>query len=213
VRTEELIDALSADTPAAPRDAIGRRIAIAVVVGAAASFAVMLAWLGLRPDLAQAVGDVFFWIKLAYAICFALAGAMLVDRYGRPGGLAGRRWLLVFAPIAVLALIALATSLGRPAAALRHDWMGWSWRACPFRILALAAPVFVAALWGFRRLAPTRLRLAGFAAGLLAGGTAASVYCLFCRENTALFVVTWYTLGIFACGGIGALTGPRLLRW
>ncbi len=51
------------------------------------------------------------------------------------------------------------------------------------------------------------------AAGLLAGGVGASVYALWCRESTAAFVAVWYTLGIVACGGIGALLGPLVLRW
>jgi hypothetical protein len=213
VRTEDLIEALAADTPARPAGSVARRIAAAAGLGALAALAILLVWLGLRPDLARAVGDVFFWIKLAYAVALALAGAALVDRYGRPGGVGGRLWLLAAAPVAVLALIALAASLGHSADQVRRDWLGHSWDLCPFRILVMAAPVFVATLRVLRRLAPTRLRLAGFAAGLMAGGAGASVYCLACDESTALFVVTWYTLGVLVCGAIGALAGPRLLRW
>jgi hypothetical protein len=62
-------------------------------------------------------------------------------------------------------------------------------------------------------MAPTRLRLAGAAAGLLAGGVAATVYGLHCQEMTAAFVVTWYSLGVAASVAVGALLGPRLLRW
>lgn len=58
-----------------------------------------------------------------------------------------------------------------------------------------------------------RLVLAGFAAGLLAGGVGASVYALACDETGALFVVVWYSLGVLACGEVGALLGPPLLRW
>ncbi len=32
-------------------------------------------------------------------------------------------------------------------------------------------------------------------------------------EMSAAFVVTWYSLGVAGCVTIGALTGPRLLRW
>jgi hypothetical protein len=213
MRTEDLIEALAADTPAATAGFTARRLGLAALVGGLAAFALLLAWLGLRPDLHTAMAGVFFWIKLAYTAAFALAGGALAERFGRPGGTARSRWLLVIVPIAILALIAVAVSLGRSPVELRHDWLGWSWSVCPFRIIALAAPVFAAALWAFRRLAPTRLALAGFAAGLMAGGVGASVYCLFCRENTALFVVTWYSLGVLACGGLGALLGPRLLRW
>ena len=32
-------------------------------------------------------------------------------------------------------------------------------------------------------------------------------------EVSAIFVLTWYSLGILLAAGIGALLGPRLLRW
>ena len=80
-------------------------------------------------------------------------------------------------------------------------------------MLGLAAPLFLGLLWSFRRLAPTRLRAAGAAAGLSAGACAAAVYCLHCPEASAIFVLTWYSLGIALAGALGALLGPRLLRW
>jgi len=64
-----------------------------------------------------------------------------------------------------------------------------------------------------RQLAPTRLAIAGAAAGLLAGGVGASVYGLYCGETAATFVVIWYTLGIAAGAALGAVIGSRLLRW
>lgn len=213
MRTEDLIQALAADTSATPTGFVARRIGVAALVGALAAFAVLAAWLGMRPDLAKAVGQGAFWMKLGYAAAFAAVGAGLVDRFGRPGARVGPTWLAVAAPVAVLALIAVAGSLGHTRAQMHQDMMGHSWRLCPWRIAAFAVPVFAAALWAFRRLAPTRLRLAGFAAGLFAGGVGASVYCLACDETAALFVVVWYTLGILACGVVGALLGPRLLRW
>ena len=58
-----------------------------------------------------------------------------------------------------------------------------------------------------------RLRAAGAAAGLGAGAWAATIYCLHCPEASALFVLTWYSLGILLATAIGALVGPRFLRW
>jgi hypothetical protein len=80
-------------------------------------------------------------------------------------------------------------------------------------VLRLAIPIFIGLLWAYRRLAPTRLRAAGAAAGLAAGASAATLYCLHCPETSALFVLTWYSLGIAMMTAIGALLGPRLLRW
>jgi len=92
-------------------------------------------------------------------------------------------------------------------------WLGRSWMICPWLVLTLAVPIFVGLLWSFRELAPTRLRAAGAAAGLAAGAWAATIYCLHCPETSAIFVLTWYSLGIMLAAGTGAVLGPRLLRW
>jgi hypothetical protein len=84
---------------------------------------------------------------------------------------------------------------------------------CPWRILALSAPIFAVVIWAMRRAAPTRPALAGAAAGVFAGAVGATVYGLFCQEATAAFVVAWYSLGIAACAALGAAVGARLLRW
>lgn len=88
---------------------------------------------------------------------------------------------------------------------------GSMWLMCLLKIVLLSVPVFAGVLWAFRQLAPTRLRLAGLLAGLTAGSAAATIYALYCPETTATFLVS--SLGILAIGLIGALSGPRLLRW
>jgi hypothetical protein len=92
-------------------------------------------------------------------------------------------------------------------------WLGASWKVCPWLVLTLAMPIFIGLLWSFRRMAPTRLREAGAVAGLAAGAWAATIYCLHCPEVSAIFVLTWYSLGILLAAGIGALLGPKLMRW
>ena len=92
-------------------------------------------------------------------------------------------------------------------------WLGQTWKECPLLVLTLSAPIFAGLLWSFRRLAPTRLRAAGAAAGFAAGAWAATLYGLHCPEVSALFVLTWYSLGIALAAAVGALVGPRLLRW
>lgn len=54
---------------------------------------------------------------------------------------------------------------------------------------------------------------AGAAAGLLTGAIAATAYGLHCPEATAAFVATWYTLGMAAAAGLGAVVGRFALRW
>jgi hypothetical protein len=103
------------------------------------------------------------------------------------------------------------------AGAQRELWdemvFGRTWRSCPLLIALLSVPLFVAVVWAMKGLAPTRLRLAGAAAGLLAGAAGALIYCLHCPELAAPFVGTWYLLGMLIPTSVGALLGPWLLRW
>ena len=109
--------------------------------------------------------------------------------------------------LGALAWAATPTAL-RPAAAMGH-----SWQACPLYVLALAMPVLAGLLWTLRGLAPTRPGAAGGAAGLLAGALGAAGYALVCSEDSATFIALWYSAGIALTGLLGAVLGPRILRW
>ena len=50
------------------------------------------------------------------------------------------------------------------------------------------------------------------AAGLLAGGLAATFYAAHCFDDSPLFVVTWYSLAIAGLTVLGALGGRRQQR-
>jgi hypothetical protein len=63
------------------------------------------------------------------------------------------------------------------------------------------------------QLAPTRLALAGAAAGLVGGATGATAYALHCVETSPAFVLVWYSLGLAATSAPGALLGRRMLHW
>ena len=135
------------------------------------------------------------------------------SRLGRPtpGPLRGL-WLLGI-PVLLLAGIGIGELAVTPSRDWLAMWLGVSWKVCPWLVLTLAMPIFIGLLWSFRRLAPTRLRAAGATAGLAAGAWAATIYCLHCPEVSAIFVLTWYSLGIVLAAGAGAVVGPRLMRW
>lgn len=213
MKTDELIATLCADTPATPPHGIGRRLGWTSLLAVGAALAVLLAWLGLRPDLAAALRGTSFWMKAAYTTAAAISGLLLSERLARPGGRAGAGSYPFAAALAVIAGLAVVELASTPAAGRGALMMGQSWSLCPIRIVLISLPAFAVVVWGLRRLAPTRLRLAGAAAGLLAGGVGATVYGLYCQETAAAFVVIWYTLGLGLCAGLGALAGPRVLRW
>lgn len=211
--TDDLVARLSAEVPAVHRHHVGHRLVLGLVVGAVISASLVVAWLGVRPDLSTAMQGGTFWMKWGYTVSLSAVALIATAQLARPDS--GRlRWLWLTAiPIALLACVGALELARTPSGEWLAMWLGRSWKTCPWRVLALAMPIFAGLLWSFRRLAPTRLRAAGAAAGLAAGAFAAMVYCLHCPEVSAIFVLTWYSLAILLATLLGALLGPRLLRW
>ena len=213
MNTDQLIARLSSDVPAVRPGAVGRRLAIGVALGMIVSATALVLGLGIRPDIGIAMHGFAFWMKWGYTISLSVVAIAATATLARPEA-SGSRWLwLVAIPVLLLAAVGAAELIRTPQTEWLKMWLGASWMVCPWRVLALAAPIFAGLLWSFRRLAPTRLRAAGAVAGLAAGAFAATVYCLHCPEVSAIFVLTWYSLGILMATSIGALLGPRLMRW
>ena len=184
MKTDELISMLASGAEAIVPGAPRRRYATALSWGALGALVLMALMLGVRPDLAEAARLPMFWVKLAFPSAL-LAGALL----------------------AAVALLAAAP------AERENLLFGATWASCPFNIAILSAPVFAVVLWAMKGLAPTRLALAGAAAGLLSGATGAVVYTLHCPEMAAPFLAVWYLLGMLIPTTIGAALGPRVLCW
>ncbi len=213
MRTDELIAKLSSDlkpvTPGTP----AWRISGGLIAGGVVSLLAIYARFGPPLGAVEATGISTFEVKLVYTVAMAVLAAVLLLGAGRPGQRKGWRyaWLLV-PPLMIAAASSMELS-GAPAAAKIALVFGTTWQTCLLSITLMSMPVFVGLLWAFRRLAPTRLRLAGFLAGLCSGATAGVVYALYCPETAATFLISWYTLGMLIAGLGGALAGPRLLRW
>ncbi len=211
MKTDALIDLLAIGAGPAPRAAVARRLVPALLFGLLASGALSLVLFGPVPDLS--LPGAALWVKLAYAAALAAAAAWLAGRLSRPGVPSGRAMLAVAGVAAAMAVVGALATLGVPPDRRLADALGHSWALCPFAVLGLSLPALAAVLRAMRRLAPTRLRAAGLAAGLLAGALGAGGYAFACTESSVVFVALWYTLGIAACGALGAALGPRLLRW
>jgi hypothetical protein len=213
VRTDDLIDELVANLPPVGRFDVERRVIWAAGAGLVLGLAALATWLGMRPDLQHAIFTVSFWMKLGFTVLVAVAALALSCQLARPARDPSLLQIAAASPFVIVVATGL-TELAFAAPAARLGlWLGGSWDLCPIRILALSMPAFAANLWAFRGFAPTRLRIAGFAAGLLAGGIGASVYAFACIETTPAFLATWYSLGILAVAVVGAVVGPRALAW
>jgi hypothetical protein len=212
MRTDDLIDRLSTGLEPTRSGAVARLLAGAVLVGVAGSALLLLALIGPRHDLSAAMAHPGMWTKLAYTLAIAAFGLWLVERAGRPGAPMTLPAMALALPLLAIALLA-GLQMSAPGADMTGLVMGHSSRVCAALVTLTALPTLAATFWALRKLAPTRLTLAGAGAGLFAGAAGAFVYCFHCTEEAAPFIAIWYTLGIGAVTAIGALLGRTLLRW
>ena len=213
MKTDELIHLLATDDRPVQRNAIEQRFVVAALAGIAGAGVLMLSLFGLRPDLLATMALPMFWGKLVFAAALAAAGLALLRRMARPGMALGHAALWLALPPLVLWAMAL-WALSQVSAAERMPLiLGSTCRSCPFNIAALSVPAFVTGFWALKGAAPTRLVWTGAGAGLLAGALGALVYALHCPEMATPFLAVWYVAGMAIPTALGAVLGPRLLRW
>ncbi|MEK1889769.1 MAG: DUF1109 domain-containing protein [Phyllobacterium sp.] len=211
--TNDLIARLTGELkPVSPTAVIGRVVA-GLGLGLFASALLMYLWLGLRPDMAAAAGTMPFWIKFAYTLALACAGVWAVKRIAHPLGSIRINVALIAGAIVVISFLAFAQLAVTPPERYMAMMKGRTISVCTFNIVMLSLPLLIAAFWVLRGLAPTRLTVAGAAAGLAAGAIASFVYSFHCDESGMPFVAVWYTLGVMVTGLIGAIVGRYVLRW
>lgn len=210
MKTDDLIAALAADTMPQPNLTFQMLRAIPLCV-ALSLVALIVVW-GPRADLSAALTS-FAVLKtlvplvlVAFAFALALAMAQPATPFKRPG-------LLLGAAIALALGVFFATVLRDGQAALVNALSTPSLWVCLSSIPALALPILGGVLWALSSGATMRPRLTGAIAGLAAGGLAASVYSLYCDKDMILFVIPSYSTAVGAVMLLGAVLGPRLLKW
>ncbi|MDZ7927735.1 MAG: NrsF family protein [Agrobacterium sp.] len=212
-KTEDIIEQLASGLKPVPALAMERRLGLAALPALGVSLLLMLAILGLRADMHEALTELGFWIKSTYNALLALTAFFAVSRLARPDGTSGGLfvWLaVIFVAMAAIALVQLGFAFPDNYRALV---LGSSALHCPVLIVTFALPVFLTNFAVLKRAAPADPALAGFVAGIAAGAAGAWVYSWFCTENGMAFVLIWYSLGILMTGLIGAFAGSRFLRW
>jgi hypothetical protein len=211
VKTDQLIEMLSrADEPAPkPRGAL--RLALTLAAGLVAGVALLVIGVGVRPDIGVAMMPVL--MKAGFAALVAVIVLPLTIQLMKPGRPMG--WRL--AAIAVFLLLCCGAAaialMGEMPENRMQAWTGGAFPWCLVLIPLLATPTAALLVWTLRAFAPTRLTLMGAAVGGLSGGVGAMAYAMYCPVDSVAFVVTWYSLGIAIAAALGALIGPRLLRW
>jgi hypothetical protein len=212
MRTDDLIRALSHDH-AERFPSVAQALALALGLGLAVSFAIFMAMLGFRADIAAALHQPRFVFKFVVTLALAASATALVLRLAHPGA---HSRPLTFALWLGPALLGFGVAY-ELAAIPQTEWgvrlVGKNARVCVASIPLMAAPLLAAALIALRRGAPTRPKLAGAVAGLAAGGLGAALYAAHCTDDSPLFVMAWYVPAIALVTAAGVLLGPRILRW
>ena len=211
MRTDDLIAELAARPRPSTRPAI--RLAFAIIAGWAVALIGFVLVLGPPMAVVAQTGTTPFALKLGYTLALAIISAAVALAAGRPGQRLKPRSMLIGLPVAVI-VAATTLELGStPSASWDSLLFGPTSADCIAAIALASLPVFIGVMWAFRVLAPTKLALAGFLGGLCAGATGAVAWALYCPETTASFLLASYTPGMLIPALIGAVLGPRLLRW
>jgi len=213
MRTDDLVGLLSTGITPVRRGTAARRFGISLPIAMLGATALMATVFGVRPDLGAVVNTPIFWEKLALPLCLAIGALIATVRLARPGTKVGAAWPIMATPVLVVWIAAITIVVTAAPEERLPAILGHSWRSCPFNILLLAVPGFIAIFWTVKGLAPTSLRFAGAACGLLASSIATVAYCFHCPEMSPAFWSVWNMAGMLLPAALGAVLGPQLLRW
>ncbi|APO72591.1 hypothetical protein IE4872_PD02078 (plasmid) [Rhizobium gallicum] len=212
MQTNDLINALKADA-AKQAMPLGYAWWVAIVAATIIAAGVFFVLIGPRPDFAVAAHTLRFLFKFIVTLALAIVAFVLLRVLSRPGSDVRRAACWLFLVPILLGTAVVAELFVVPSDQLDTVWWGSNVYVClTFIPLIGLGPlaVFLAAL---RHGAPTRPRLAGAVAGLLAGGIAATFYAAHCTDDSPLFVATWYSIAIAGLAALGTVLGRRVARW
>jgi hypothetical protein len=212
MNTNRLIDILSTNLEPVKPGKVRKTLAWGLIIGGVAAFALMLATVGPRRDIAGQ-GLVFLILKLLFTLSLIGTGAVLLVRLTHPGRDRRRHFALLFLPFVALLVAALAALAIRAPAAWSGMIFGMEWLTCLICIPLFAVVPFAVLIWVLRKGAPTNLKVTGAIAGLVAGSLGAAAYAFHCPGDSLPFIAIWYAAPIALCTFIGALLGLPLLRW
>lgn len=212
MKTDRLIEMLSANLEPVQAGRFRRLLALALVVGGIAALC-MMATARLASALENAVDLGYLALKLSFACSLIAIGSVFLLRSALPGRDGRKPYVLSFAPLLAIAAAGVAVlAFGRPA-----PWVemlfGTQWATCLLCIPLYAVVPFAALIWALRQGAPTDPRSTGAIAGLVAGAIGAAAYAFQCPDDSIPFIAVWYGGVIALCALVGSLLGPHLLRW
>jgi hypothetical protein len=213
VNPDDLIERLSAEAGRRPRRSIPSSLITAVsaatIVTLGLSYALMAPVEWTSRQLMQPV----FLLKIAFLVSLLLASLSIVRDLSSPGRKVSLQLTFALVPFLILAALSYDEVTARHPAGLQHELVHQSIVACLLHVGLLAVPAFAILVFTVKAFAPVDLSRAGLYIGVLSGCIGALGYAFHCHDELITLVAVSYTLAIVQMGLIGALLGPRLLRW
>ncbi|QGZ66601.1 DUF1109 domain-containing protein [Paraburkholderia acidisoli] len=211
--TRDLVTRLAGSPLRAERNAITRRLNRALVLGFVGSAILLVLLYGVRSDMPWLILTAMFWLRLAFPLAIVVTSMSLAARLGRPGARIREAWLAVALPLAAMLCAAAGVLLAAPPGYRLQLMLGTTWHVTTGNIVVLSLPPLAAIMQAMRGLAPTRLRLAGAGAGVLAGAQGTLVYSLYTPEMSVPFWAVWHGLALAITAALGAALARAWLRW
>jgi hypothetical protein len=207
MKTSSLIDLLSQDTPnAKPQFRFTFSCTFVVSVGLIILF--FMLFLTLRSDFGKAVLTSNFMIKLSFTLSLTVLLGLQTYKSISPTHKISSKWF--FAPLVLLTLAFLfEADKAKTLLALPKS----SWSACLFFIPTLSLLSLIPFLWVLKNGASANPSLSGLTIGGFCGALGASFYAFHCTEDSSLFVLVFYSLGILTAALVGGLVGKKVLKW
>lgn len=213
MRTDELIEQLTADlSPVRPPGPVWRRAAGWLVV-AVASLVVVMLWMGVRRDLGDAAERIGFALEATLLLLTAVSasvGALLVSTPG--AGISPRvRWVPVALGLLSIFLaageLAYAAVSGGPTGTITFAWH------CVYKTTTVALLPGIVLFVMVRGGAPLQTVWAGLLALLATAAIGVLGANIICPNDRPMHMLLWHLLPLMLFAGTGAALGRWLLRW
>jgi hypothetical protein len=213
VNTDDLINFLGTNIEPVKSGQLRNTLLASLALGAVAALCLTLVILGAPDEAFRGDHLGLKFLGLGFTLGLVVAGTSFLLKAARPVA-PGRRPLIVIGLLffALLSAGVIALLLSYPAV-----WgemvFGPQWAACLICIPLFASAPFASLVWALRKEAPTNPAWTGAVAGLVAGALGAAAFTLHHSAGSIPFILLWYGGPIVACTLVGAILGPRLLRW
>src|SRR5262249_29276178 len=130
MKTDQLIDMLSTNVEPVKTGRLKISLILALLLGGAAAFCLMLATVGLRNDVSAGILSGYIALKLLLTLILISAGTVLLARLIRPGQDGRKSYMVIVLSFLALVVAAAGSLLIHPATSWGHMVMGTDWVMC-----------------------------------------------------------------------------------